>query len=384
MITVLHLIHKYRGDYALLNAQVDLDPERFRTIVCYLSGADDGRNRVERPGVRAVYLGHKPNHLRWYNLRLVRDIAALIDAEGVTVVNCQQHRSIQVGVMAAGRSRQKPTCVATLHGLGTANTWQRKLFNRPLYRRLFRVVGVSAGVCQDIVQSNPGLVAEKVCTVRNGVDLSRFLVELDRGEARRTLLPGADDGVWFGIAGRLAQVKNHATLLKAFALVRDRMPEARLLIAGNGALEAQLVEQSRQLGLAGEVAFLGYCQDMPRFLQAIDVFVQPSWREGFGLALLEAMASRRPVVASAVGGIPEVVGDGSFARLVEPADESALAEAMCAFGQLDAAQRLALGEQARVRALSEFNAERMVADYESLYDAAYQDWVLRCGEGGAC
>lgn len=379
MINVLHLIHKYRGDYSLLNAQVSLDPQRFRTTVCYLSGADDGRNRLERPGVEAVYLEHNPKRLRWYNRALLQDIARLIDAEQIDVVNCQQHRSVPVGVLAVNMSRRRPACVATLHGLGTARTWQRKLFNRPLYRRLFKVVGVSEGVSRDILASNPGLAAEKVCTIRNGVDLSPFLANFEQADCRAAFADGDPQELWIGTAGRLAEVKNQTTLLAAMPAILEVLPAARLLIAGQGVLESSLREQAASLGIAERVTFVGQCREMPTFLNALDLFVLPSLREGFGLALIEAMACRLPVVAAAVGGIPEVVGAGRFARLIQPTDVSGLCQAVCELGQLSRAERLQMGDEARTRALAEFNVARMVREYEELYSSAAE---LRTVSGG--
>jgi glycosyltransferase involved in cell wall biosynthesis len=179
----------------------------------------------------------------------------------------------------------------------------------------------------------------------------------------------------------LSTVKNHATLIDAYALVARELPESILVIAGQGELEATLKKRVLDLGLAERVFFVGFRHDIPRLLQALDLFILPSLREGLPLALLEAMASGRPVVASRAGGIPEVVGNGPFARLVEPTDSPALFSAMLEFAMLTADERRTLGEQARRHAVAEFNAERMVAGYEALYADACNAWqhqAARC------
>ncbi len=367
MITVLQLVHKYRGNYELFNLQAGLDKQRYRMVVCYLSGAPDGRDRLVDVADKVIYLECHPDRLYWYNLPLLLGLKRLIDAERPQVVNCQQHRTIPLGVLARLLSRTKPVLVATLHGLGTARSWQRKLSNWLLYRSFYRIVGISKGVSKDIVASNWCLSPQKVVTIQNGLDYTPFIVSIDRMQARAEIIPGKEGCFWFGTAGRLSKVKNQRAMIEAFSTVAERIPESILVLAGKGELEQDLKTCIKTKGLDSRVFLVGYCSDMPLFLNSLDVFLLPSLREGFGLALVEAMAAGRPVIASAVGGIPEVVGDGAFACLVDPHDVTALAEAMCAFASLPEAERLALGEQARMRAVNEFNAARMVAGYAALY-----------------
>lgn len=381
MITVLQLVHKYRGNYELFNLQAGLDRQRFRMVVCYLSGVPDGKDRMVDVADRVIYLQCRPDRMYWYNLPLLLKLKKIIDAELPQVVNCQQHRTTPLGVMARLLSNSRPALISTLHGLGTARSWQRKLFNWVLYRKLYRIVGISTGVSRDIVASNWALSPEKVLTIQNGLEYGQFLTDFDQREAKRAILPGKQDCFWFGTAGRLSTVKNHDALIAAFAIVAVQLPESILVIAGQGELEATLKKKVLDLGLAERVFFVGFRRDIPRLLQAFDLFLLPSLREGLPLALLEAMASGRPVVASRAGGIPEVVGNGPFARLIEPTDSSALSSAMLEFAMLTTDERRTLGEQARQHAVTEFNAERMVSGYEALYADACKAWqqqAARC------
>ena len=381
MITVLQLVHKYRGNYELFNLQAGLDKQRFRMVVCYLSGAPDGRDRLVETADKVIHLECRPDRLYWYNLPLLLKLKRIIDEERPQVINCQQHRTTPLGVLVRLLSRTRPELVATFHGLGTARSWQRRLSNWFLYRWLFRIVGISNGVSTDIVKSNWRLPSQKVVTIQNGLDYTPYVAAIDRMQARAAVLPGKEDCFWFGTAGRLSKVKNQRNLIEAFAIVAERFSASILVIAGKGELEVDLKAYIGDRGLEGRVFLVGYCSDMPSFLHALDVFLLPSLREGFGLALVEAMASSRPVIASAVGGIPEVVGDGPFARLVDPHDVTALAEAMCALAALPEAERMALGEQARTRAVNEFNAARMIAGYATLYAEAYAAWNRQHGKG---
>jgi glycosyltransferase involved in cell wall biosynthesis len=380
MITVLQFVHKYRGDYELFNLQANLDRQRFRMIICYLSGVPDGRDRMVGIADKVLYLQCRPDRLYWYNLPLLLKLKRIIDEERAQVVNCQQHRTTPLGVLARLLSRSKPVLVATLHGLGTARSWQRRLSNWLLYRWFYRIVGISAGVSADIVASNWRLSPRQVVTIQNGLDYEPFVADLDQRSSRSAILPGKEGAFWFGTAGRLSKVKNQHTLIEAFAIVAERVPESILVLAGKGELEGELKARVDDLGLQGRVFFLGFRRDIPCLLNALDVFLLPSLREGLPLALLEAMASSRPVIASSVGGIPEVVGDGAFARLVDPLDVASLANAMCAFESLPEAGRLALGAQARDRAVNSFNAGRMASGYAALYADAHDLWLKQHGE----
>jgi glycosyltransferase involved in cell wall biosynthesis len=371
MIGVLQIIHKYRGNYELLNLQASLDPARFRTVVCFLSGDPDGNNRLETIAHKVIYLRSRTGSLRWYNVPLILRLKQIIDQEQVQVVNCQQHRSTPLGILAGLLAKSKPVIVSTLHGLGTARSWQRKLLNWLLYRRLFRIVGISEGVSRDILSDNWGLRPEKVTTIQNGLNYEPFLVGLEQEATKAEILPGMQDRFWFGTAGRLSAVKNHQTMIEAFAKVAVALPDSILVIAGQGELEAALKEVTSTLGLDGRVFFLGFRRDIPRLLQALDVFLLPSLREGLPLALLEAMAAARPAIASGVGGIPEVVGDSGCALLVNPLDREALAQALERIRRMSPEERAAMGTRARERAVTEFSAERMVRNYEELYTAAF-------------
>lgn len=377
MINILHLIHKYRGDYPLLNQQVNLDPTRFRTVVCYLSGEDDGRNSLSASGIKTLYLGFKAKSLRLHNLPLLFRIKTIIDQEDIQVVNCQQHRSTPPSVLAAMLAKNKPAVVSTLHGLGFSRTLTRKVVNWFLYKRIFRVIGISHGVSRDIIDNNWWLAENKVVTVQNGLVYEPFLHEQDKTFCRTLVLPDRVNAFWFGTVGRLSKVKNHRTLIAAFEKMGRDFPEALLVIVGSGEEEPALRQQVAAAGLNERVVFLGYRNDIPLILNCLDVFLLPSLREGFGLAMLEAMASRLPVIASRVGGIPEIFDEEDFGIMIDPRNPDELREAMKTLASLPRARLETMGDRARKRALEHFSAERMIAGYEQVYLEAYADWLRR-------
>lgn len=164
----------------------------------------------------------------------------------------------------------------------------------------------------------------------------------------------------------LTEVKNHATLLRAWAVVRRSLPHARLTLAGDGPLRESLRQQVQDLGIEEGVAFAGLLDDVRPPLHAASVFVLPSSSEALPLSLLEPMAAGCAPVASAVGGIPDVIEDGVTGRLVPPGDATALSEALLATLQ-EAASGAALGERARASIVRRFGLTAWLDRIEEIY-----------------
>lgn len=372
MINVLLLVKRYTGNYPLLNEMAKLDSARFRCVVCYLGGAKDGENPLD--GIaRTYYLDLNNNEIRHWNSHARRSLQRVLDDESIDVINCHLQRTIAVGVKAARAARRRPSILATLHGFGSADSYQRKLGNWLLYRHLYKVVGVSEGVAQDVLRNNWSLAPDKVVAIYNGIDAAPFLQLRDKEALRESLFPGVKAKIWFGTAGRLTKVKNQKRLLQAFKHCSDEFPDSALLICGRGDDEADLRDYAFSIGLGKKVHFLGFRRDIADVLATLDVFVLPSLREGFGLALVEAMCSRLPVIASAVGGIPEIFGGAEIGELIDPENVDAIAAAMLRMAQLLPADRIRLGERARERVLQNFTAEKMIQEYEKLYLAAWEN-----------
>jgi len=160
-----------------------------------------------------------------------------------------------------------------------------------------------------------------------GMDANKIEV-ISLGIERQVTVPAKNhSGTRFGIVARLTEQKGHSTLLRAFRRVREKRADLKLLIYGSGSLERELRDLTRQLDLEGCISFEGFIRKPEDIYSQIDVLILPSLWEGAGLTLLEAMSRGIPVIASNVGGIPEIVGE-SCGRLVPPGDENALAEAI--------------------------------------------------------
>jgi glycosyltransferase involved in cell wall biosynthesis len=173
--------------------------------------------------------------------------------------------------------------------------------------------------------------------------------------------------VILGTAGRLIPLKGVEFLLRAAATLRDEFPHVRVEIAGSGPQRPDLEQTSARLGLTGHVKFLGWIDDLHSVLPRWDVFVMPSLEEGFPIAALEAMAAGLPVVASSVGGVPELVVDGKTGWLVPPGDAEALAARLRLLLR-SPEERLTMGAKARARVRDHFSLAQMTENFGKLYD----------------
>ena len=188
------------------------------------------------------------------------------------------------------------------------------------------VVAISQGV-QSALQTG-GVSSSRIRIISSGIDTARFAIMADRRAQQRAAQGIAPDEYVVLAVGALAERKGHHTLLQAAAHLRQKGIQPRYLICGDGPLRATLESETQTLGLTESVQFLGFCSDIVNYLAVADVLVHvPLW-EGLGVAVIEALAAGLPVVASSVGGIPELIEDGHSGLLVPPQEPTALAAAI--------------------------------------------------------
>jgi glycosyltransferase involved in cell wall biosynthesis len=209
-----------------------------------------------------------------------------------------------------------------------------------------------------------GIPAGRVGVIHNGVELGREPTAAERRTARRCGVE--DDEILVGTAARLDTVKDLPTLVDAIARARSRVPGLKLVVIGDGAERATLEAAVRERQLEDAVQVMGYRADVRRLLPALDVYVNSSISEGISLTILEAMAATVAVVATRVGGTPEVVLDGATGLLVEPRLPDAMAGALVELAGAPERRR-ALGAAGRARVAACFSLDRMVADYAREY-----------------
>ncbi len=239
------------------------------------------------------------------------------------------------------------------------------------YRLFDRVIAISEGI-RDVLLDE-GVPAQRVRCVRSALDARPWLQPVDRASFRREF--GLDhDAIVIGVVAQLIRRKGHRHLFDALKTLVAERPRLRVLLFGQGPLRAELEARVAREGLASIVRFVGFRDDLPRWMGGLDVLAHPADREGLGIALLQAQAAGVPVVASRAGGMPEAVDDGATGFLVAPGDVRALADALCRLVD-DPALRERMGAAARARVLERFSLDAMVDANLAVYREVLQACV---------
>ena len=355
-----------------------MEAERYEVEVVSLSDGPTVR-RLRRAGVQVEVIAEPDD------VAAARSVAAHLSRRPPHVIHNHMYRAEVVGTRAAlalsEGGHPRPYVIGTVHSSRFRSAEDRMLL-RALTPQMDRLIAVSRAIVEKLRYEGRDTVPIEL--IYNGVDLTKY----DHQEACCTLPEeyGFDEGTpLVGVVARLDPEKGHQTLLDAWSLVVERVPAARLLIIGEGSQREALERRADELGLLGEecngdrcvgtrgarpgakLVFTGRRDDVPAVTAALDVAVLPSYREAQGLALLEAMALRRPVVATRVGGIPEVVEDGVSGLLVPPGEAPALADAIVRLlTDHPLADMLARNGHDAVE--ERFCIERMVDAIQGLYD----------------
>jgi glycosyltransferase involved in cell wall biosynthesis len=302
----------------------------------------------------------------WTLIRLYR----LMKRERPDIVHTHTAKAGALGRVAA-RLAGVPIVVHTFHGsvfkgyFDSASSQVFQFIEKALVSLSDKVVAVSPLVAEELEQR--GIAPrDKIEVIYLGLELERFQkVAKHRGELRRELGIASDIPL-IGCIGRLVPIKDIPTLLKAMKLVGTAHSEATLLVVGDGPERPALELEAYRIGVSSRVRFLGFRRDLERVYADIDVAVNCSHNEGTPVALIEAMAAGVPVVATSVGGTPDLFLNGLLGRLVPSADSARLSEAICeVFRDTVTAHKTATKAQEHV--IERFRSERLVADLDRLY-----------------
>jgi sugar transferase (PEP-CTERM/EpsH1 system associated) len=331
--------------------------------VCCIRAGGETADRLQACGTSVVALGKQPG-IDW---TLALRVARVCQRLKPDVIHTRNWGSIE-GVIG-GRLARVPVVIHGEHGreawdVGGRNP-RRNRVRRLLSPFIDRMVAVSESLRRWLIDE-VGIRADKVALVRNGVDSSRFQPPASRDRLRGEQGYGPEEFL-VGTVGRLDPIKNQASLLEAVGLLYKHHPRMRLAIVGDGPEREGLERQVHDRGLAGVVRLVGHSDDIPAWLGRFDLFVLPSLGEGMCNTILEAMAVGLPVVATCVGGNPELVVDGVTGRLVQARDADALAHAIESYAVSDHV-RQQHGSAGRDRVLQQFTLQRMLREYVSLYN----------------
>jgi L-malate glycosyltransferase len=332
----------------------------FAVTVCCLDDEGAWAEKLRAVGIEVVALARAPG----FRPEIGRRIAQLAEKRGVDVLHCHQYSPFVYGWIAA-RWLPRLKLVYTEHGrLSDAPpSWKRRAVN-PI---LSHFSGTAVAVSHDLREYMVGawFARARLGVIHNGIDPGTVPSAAERAHARRAL--GVDNGrLVVATVARLDPVKDLLSLLEAFSIVRSHIPDALLVIVGDGP-EREAIERRAALpDLAGAVRMTGFRSDVRALLPAADIYVSSSISEGVSITILEAMAAAVPVVATAVGGTPEVLALETGGTLVPARDPYGLARAVITLAE-DAPRRRAIGAEGRRRVETAFTVDRMVAEYTRIY-----------------
>ena len=340
------------------------------TVVCR-EVSERYRTRLEQMGVRIILLDLRRLISPVADLRAAWRLYRLLRDEGCQVLHMHMSKAALLGGLI-GTAARVPVRVNTAHNLGCIALPQRVLrglfwlYDKALFATtMHAVITVSSKVRQSIVRLGV-LPAGKAYAIPNGIDPRPFAADADARARTREALGLGDEHVAVGCVARLVWFKGLDALIDAIpGVVRDHA-QARFFIVGEGPLKEQLLAQARQLGIADKLVFLGERDDVAALLAAFDVFVLPSVSEGMPITILEAMAAAKPIVATDVGGVGEMIEDQVSGLLVPARAPGALADALNALVG-DARRRERMGEAAKARLERDFAQDSMVNATDRLY-----------------
>ena len=339
-----------------------MDPANYDVRVVSLSHGSSVR-RLEKAGIEVAVIDEPDDRTA------VRALAEMLSAMEPEVIHNHMYRAEVVGTRAAlllgEMGCKRPAIISTIHS-SRVRCVDDRVALRQLTPLMDRLIVVSKAI--ELKIQEEGRTGAPLSLIYNGVDLQRY----NHQQPCCTLheeysIP--EDAPIVGVVARLEAEKGHRVLLEAWPLVLAANPDAWLLVVGEGSERNSLEAQAGSLGISEHVVFTGRREDVPAVTAALDVAVLPSYREAQGLSVLEAMALSRPVVASNVGGIPEMIEDGVTGLLDPPGNREALAAAINRLLS-DHPYADMLAKRGHDLVHDRFCIELMTSQVEALYDEA--------------
>ncbi|NTV70728.1 MAG: TIGR03088 family PEP-CTERM/XrtA system glycosyltransferase [Azonexaceae bacterium] len=367
---VAHVVHRFDTgglENGVVNLINHMPANAYRHAVIALTEITDFRNRIQHPDVQFFALNKQPGHVLWIYPQLYRLFRQIKPA----IVHTRNLATLEAAVPAW--AARVPARIHGEHGRDVGDfdgtnkkcQWIRRIYS-PFVKHYI-------ALSQDLAHylNHPvGIGAKRVTQIYNGVDSARFHPATQRQD-----IPGSpfnDAGLWLvGTAGRMQTVKDQTNLARAFVDAIHAEPSLReclrLVMIGDGPLRQKSIDILEAAALTGLTWLPGERNDIPDIMRGLDCFVLPSLGEGISNTILEAMASGLPVIATAVGGNPELVLEGRTGHLVPAGNPAALAEAIIKLAQSREKAR-AMGQAGRQRIETQFSMAAMVDSYQQIYD----------------
>jgi glycosyltransferase involved in cell wall biosynthesis len=369
----------------VVNLSVGLDPDRFDQLLVIGKESRDEGSMLDYALSRGVWPHRIEEIVTSFNLtprdgKALKRLWSVMRRYRPHIVHTHTAKAGLLGRLAA-RLAGVPIIVHTYHGhvlhgyYGPVKNWALRKMEKSLAWFTDRLVTVSEQVKNDLIGYGVAS-AERIRVIPLGLDLEPFLnAHKLRGEFRREKRLGQELKL-VGIVGRIFPIKNHRLFLESAVRIAAREPAARFVVVGDGVLRSSTEQQARRLGIADRVLFTGWRSDLPRIYADLDILVVTSDNEGTPLSVIEAMAASRPVVATRVGGVPDLIRDYHTGRLVPPGDPGCIAGAVLdLLSHPEKAQDI--GRKAMNAARARFDVKRLVHDMDHLYRELLDEKSIR-------
>lgn len=338
-----------------------LDAKQYVPEVCAFVDAGRLQPEFEKAGIKVHIIKRVPG----IDASLPFKLSKLIKQRGIDIIHAQNVSSWLYCAPASFLSGKPLIYTAhTSSDYSGLHIYKWRLVENILARFTKRVTTVAA-IIAEYMKKKEFVPANKIEVIYNGIDCKKYEQSVDVVLKKRELGIKESEYV-IGNVARLTPVKNHELLITAFEQIKERIPNARLFVAGEGPLKEQLTDFIKQLSLESFVTLMGDRRDIHELLKVFDVFVLPSLKEGFPMVLLEAMAASIPVIATDVGGNKELVLNGETGLVIPPNNANALQEAIMKLHDFpDLAKTMGKNGERRVQ--EGFTFDMMINKYEKVY-----------------
>lgn len=350
----------------VINLCQRLDPVRFKPVVVCLKSRGELADELEDQGIKVISLNANRHrllkHFTWLQL------AKIIRSEHPHIIHSHNTASFLDSALA----RCLSPCAGFVHTDHTRNFpdhWHYMVAEYLASHLVYKIVAVSEETKQNLIRYEH-ISPDKISVINNGIVKEEFDLNIDTLGLKRSLGIEKFDFI-VGAVVVLRKQKGIPYLIKAAVKVLKKYPKTGFIIAGDGPLRQELHQLCTEMGISENFLFLGARKDIPQLLQLFDIYVLPSLWEGLPLSVLEAMAARRCILSTHVGGVPLAIRDGEEGILVPPKDENVLADQIINLRE-NQSFRLKLSNAAHIRFLETFTVDGMTNCYEQLYLEAYE------------
>jgi len=349
----------------LLELAKNINKSRFQISVCCI-GNGMLVDEFRRMNIKVIVLNKKPRAMGFDSLK---KMIIVMKTCKIDIVHCHNFTAGVRGHIAAKIARV-PIVIKSYHGF---DPWKKLIIL--LLDRFFSVFTdnfiVASEARKEVMVEKEMIRPEKVIMVHHGINYDNFDIQINI-EEKKVELGLERDKYTVGIIASLTLVKDHRTFLKSAQILIQQFNSVQFLIIGDGVLKKELINYCRELSIESNIHFVGIRRDIPEILPVMHIVVLSSVSEDFPISLLEAMSCRKPIVATKVGGIPEIVVDGETGYLVKPGNPMDMARMILKLLQ-DRHLSLAMGEKGRIRVEELFSTKREMAKIEKIYSSLFEN-----------